>query len=88
VARELNLTLRKEEYTMKSPFMIVGLAPIILGVIAFAYQGITYTTREKVLEVGPITATKETKRTIPLPPVLGGIALAGGVVLLLVSARR
>jgi hypothetical protein len=51
-------------------------------------QGITYTTREKVLEVGPITATKETKRTIPVPPLLGGIALAGGVVLLLVSARR
>ena len=77
VARELTVALRKEEYTMKGPFMIVGLALIILGVIAFAYQGITYTTREKVLEVGPITATKETKRTIPLPPVLGGIALAG-----------
>jgi hypothetical protein len=88
VARELNLALSKEEYTMKGPFMVVGLALIILGVVAFAYQGVTYTTREKVLEVGPITATKETKRTIPLPPVLGGIALAGGIVLLLVSARR
>ena len=74
--------------TMKSPVVIVGIALIALGVIAFAYQGVTYTTREKVLEVGPITATKETKKTIPLPPVLGGLAVAGGVLLLVVSARR
>ncbi len=73
---------------MKSPAVIVGIALIALGVIAFAYQGVTYTTREKVLEVGPITATKETKKTIPLPPVLGGLAVAGGVLLLVVSARR
>ena len=70
------------------PIAIIGVILIVLGVVAFAYQGITYTTRDKVLEVGPITATKETKRTIPIPPVLGGIALAGGVALLLVSARR
>jgi hypothetical protein len=66
---------------------IVAIALIVLGVVAFAYQGITYTKREKVLEVGPITATKETKETIPLPPVVGGLALLGGVVLLVVSAR-
>ena len=53
-----------------------------------AYQGITYTKSEKVLEVGPITATKETKKTIPLPPVLGGVALLGGVVLLVASSSR
>lgn len=73
---------------MKGPAMIVGIALIVLGVIAFAYQGITYTTREKVLEVGPITATKESKRTLPIPPVLGGIAVVGGIALLMVSARR
>lgn len=73
---------------MKGPAMIVGIALIVLGVIAFAYQGITYTTREKVLEVGPITATKESKRTVPIPPVLGGIAVVGGIALLMVSARR
>jgi hypothetical protein len=66
---------------------IVAIALIVLGVIAFAYQGITYTKREKVLEVGPITATKESKETIPLPPVLGGLALAGGVALLVFSTR-
>jgi hypothetical protein len=61
---------------------------IAIGVVSLAYQGITYTTREKVLEVGPIKATAEKEKTIPLPPILGGLALAGGVVLLVVGARR
>lgn len=73
---------------MTNLLRIVGILLIVLGVIAFAYQGITYTKSEKVLEVGPITATKETKKTIPLPPVLGGVALVGGVVLLLAASSR
>jgi hypothetical protein len=67
---------------------IIGVALLVLGLLALAYQGITYTKSEKVLEIGPITATKETKKTIPLPPVLGGAALVGGIVLLLAGARR
>jgi len=66
---------------------IMGILLIVLGVLALAYQGITYTTREKVIDLGPIKATKETEKTIPLPPVLGGAALAGGVVLLIAGAR-
>jgi hypothetical protein len=66
---------------------IVGILLIVLGVLALAYQGITYTTREKVIDLGPIKATKETEKTIPLPPILGGAALAGGVVLLIAGAR-
>ena len=50
---------------------ILAIVLIVVGLLALAYEGITYTTREKVLEVGPITATKETKKTIPLPPILG-----------------
>jgi len=73
---------------MKAPLTIIGIALLVLGLISLAYQGITYTKSEKVLEVGPITATKDTKKTIPLPPVLGGVALAGGMVLLVASARR
>ena len=68
--------------------MILGIALVVLGVISLAYQGLTFKTREKVLDIGPITATKETKRTIPLPPILGGLALAGGVVIVVAAARR
>ena len=73
---------------MKSPVIVIGIVLIVLGVIALAYQGITYTTHEKVLEVGPLKATAEKKHTIPLPPVLGGLALAAGVVLVIVGSRR
>ena len=67
---------------------IAAIALIVLGLIALAYGGITYTTREKVLDVGPIEATAERRKTIPLPPVLGAAAVVGGIVLLIVSARK
>jgi hypothetical protein len=67
---------------------IVGIILIIVGIVALAYGGISYTKREKVLDIGPIQATAETRETIPLPPLLGGLALAGGVVLLIVGSRR
>lgn len=66
---------------------IVGIALIILGVVAFAYQGITYTYQEKVIDLGPVQATVEKTETIPLTPLLGGLALVGGIVLLVVGAR-
>jgi uncharacterized membrane protein HdeD (DUF308 family) len=66
---------------------ILGIALIILAVVAFAYQGITYTTQEEVLDVGPLKATVEKDKTIPLPPIVGAAALIGGIVLLL-SARK
>ena len=66
---------------------ILAIVLIVVGLIGLAYEGITYTQREKVLEIGPITATKETKKTIPLSPILGGAALVCGVVLLIASAR-
>jgi uncharacterized membrane protein len=67
---------------------LVGIILIVLGVVALAYQGITYTSREKVFDIGPLHAEKETRKTIPLPPVLGGLALTGGIVLLVVGARK
>jgi uncharacterized membrane protein YidH (DUF202 family) len=67
---------------------IIGVVLIVIGIIALAYGGISYTKREKVLDIGPIEATTERRETIPLPPVLGGLALAGGIVLLIVGSRR
>jgi hypothetical protein len=69
------------------PTVLVGIVLIVLGAIALAYQGITYTTREKVIDLGPLKATVETQKTIPLPPVLGALALAGGIVLVIVGRR-
>jgi len=70
------------------PVTIVGVLLIVLGVVAFAYQGITYTTNEKVVDLGPLKVEAKRERTIPLPPVLGALALAGGIVLVIVGARR
>jgi uncharacterized membrane protein len=67
---------------------IFGIALIMLGVVAFAYQGITYTSREKVIDVGPLQATIDKQETIPLSPLVGGMALVGGIVLLIVGNRK
>lgn len=67
---------------------LVGILLIVLGIVALAYQGFTYHTQKRVLDVGPIHATKTENHTIPLPPILGGLALAGGVVLLIVGAKH
>ena len=68
--------------------MLIGIVLIVLGVVALAYQGITYTCREKIIDIGPIQATRETKKIIPLPPILGGVALAGGIVLVIIGAKN
>jgi hypothetical protein len=67
---------------------ILAIALIVLGAISLAYGGIDYTRREKVLDIGPIQATAERHRTIPLPPVIGVISLAAGVGLLFLGPRR
>ena len=73
---------------VKAPVMLIGIALIALGLIALVYQGITYTTREKVVDLGPLKVTAQKEKTIPLPPILGGLALAGGIVLVVVASRK
>ena len=70
------------------PITIIGVILIVLGVVALAYQGITYTTNEKVVDLGPLQVEAKREKTIPLPPVLGGLALVGGIVLVIAGARR
>lgn len=70
------------------PKLIIAIILIVLGIAAFAYQGITYTTREKVVDIGPIQVTSEKTKTLPIPPILGAIALIGGIVLLVVGTKK
>lgn len=67
---------------------ILGIILIVLGIIAFAYGGISFTKKEKIIDIGPIEATKKETKTIPLPPVLGGLLVAGGIIVLVTGGRK
>ena len=67
---------------MKSSTTMIGLVLVVVGILALVYQGIGYTTQKKVVDIGPIQATKQEHKSIPLPPILGAIALVGGIVLI------
>jgi hypothetical protein len=82
------LTLSEKGRAGMKSATVSGIFLIILGVLVFAYQGVTYTKREKIVDIGPIEATHETRKTIPLPPILGGLALAGGIALVAMGSRR
>jgi hypothetical protein len=65
-----------------------GFALVVLGILALVYGGISYNREKTVLDVGPFTATATEQKNIPLSPIVGGIALIGGIVLLVVPRRR
>ncbi len=67
---------------------ILGMILIGLGLFGLAWGGFTYTTREKIIDIGPIHATREQTHSVPLPPVAGALALIGGVALLIVSTKK
>jgi len=67
---------------------LIGIILIVIGIVALAYQGITYTTREKVVDIGSIQVTADKTKTFPLPPIMGGIALVGGIVLLVMGSKK
>lgn len=67
--------------------VIVGIVLIGLGIVAFSYQAITYTQKEKVVDLGPIEMTADTKKSIPLPPIAGAFLLVGGIALIATSRR-
>jgi uncharacterized membrane protein len=70
------------------PIALVGILLVVLGVLALAYQGFNYNRQETVMNVGPMHVTTETHDRMPLPPILGGLALAGGIVLLVVGTKQ
>ena len=70
------------------PLSLAGVVLIVLGLLALVYQGINYTSRETVIDIGPLHATADRQKTLPLPPVLGIAAVAGGVALLVAGVRK
>ena len=62
---------------------LMGIILIILGVLALVYQGIQYTSREKILDIGSIKISADKKKTIPLPPIVGGVAVVAGIIMIL-----
>ena len=69
------------------PVAIAGLVLIVLGIAALAYQGFTYTSRETVIDIGPIKATADTQKTVPIPPIAGVVAVVAGVALVVAGKR-
>jgi len=70
------------------PLTVIGGLLVALGIVALVYQGITYTSRETVVDIGPIHATADRQKTLPLPPILGIGAVVGGAVLLVMGRRK
>jgi uncharacterized membrane protein len=68
--------------------MMIGILLVVLGGLALAYQGFSYTHQAKVLDVGPIHATAEEQKHVSIPPILGGLALVGGILLLVAGSRK
>jgi UDP-N-acetylmuramyl pentapeptide phosphotransferase/UDP-N-acetylglucosamine-1-phosphate transferase len=67
---------------------LLGIILIILGVLALAYQGIRYTTQEKLVDIGSIQVTTTEKKNIPLPPIVGGVAILAGIVMILAERKK
>jgi hypothetical protein len=70
------------------PVAIVGVVLIMLGLVALVYQGVTYTSRETVIDIGPVHATADRQKTVLVPPVLGIVSVVGGVALLVTGVRK
>ena len=67
---------------------LLGIALVVIGIIAFAYQGISYTSRDNVVDLGPLHVTAEKSHTLPLPPIVGAIALIGGLTLVFMNGQK
>jgi len=79
--------MAKEKWKMKV-ITLVGILLTAVGVISLIYQGVPFTTREKVIQFGPVQAYREKKKTIPLPPIIGVLAIGGGILLIVAGVRK
>jgi hypothetical protein len=67
---------------------LIGIALIVLGILALAYQGFSYTVPKKAVDVGPVHVTKDEKHSVPIPPIVGTLAVIGGIAVLLTGRKR
>jgi hypothetical protein len=67
---------------------LIGIILIAIGIVAFAYHGITYESREKIVDIGSVQVTAEKTKTFPLPPIVGAVALVGGIVLMIIDNKK
>ena len=88
VLRQLTLPTFRTMQNIMKPLPLAAIILIVLGIVALTYQGITYTTTEKAFDFGPLHITAERTHTIPMAPILGVVALAGGAALFFVSRRK
>ena len=72
----------------RTPLIAIGVVLVVLGAAALIWPKISYTQRETLVDVGPVNVTADTRKSVPLSPILGGIVLAGGVALIVVGARK
>jgi uncharacterized membrane protein len=72
----------------RTPLIAIGVVLVVLGAAALIWPKLSYTQRETLVDVGPVNVTADTKKSVPLSPILGGVVLAGGVVLLVLGARK
>jgi len=67
---------------------LIGIVLVVLGVIGLAYGGVSWTTREKVVDMGPVQVSRDKTQSFPLPPIAGGVCLIAGIVVLVAAARQ
>ena len=72
----------------RTPLIAVGVVLVLLGAAALIWPKLSYTQRETLVDVGPVNVTADTQKSVPLSPILGGVLLAGGAVLIVVGARK
>ena len=72
----------------RTPLIAIGVVLVVLGAAALIWKSVSYTQRETLVDVGSVNIAADTKKSVPLSPILGGVVLAGGVVLIVVGARK
>ena len=80
--------LPADPVTSMTTSKIMALVLIALGIIAFVYQGISYQSQDRVVDLGPLHVTAERTHTLPLPPIAGAVALLGGIALLIFDRKK